>query len=349
MAAANGQITSYSDYQEVFVKLRELPNYADLKRKVDDVVKNSSWWDLYGVDWMITLCGFACLPVGWLLLRSYNPILFLLGMFIVGCVHALLANKCGHLVVHNAMCVSKKWGVFWRIFFGELCGSFSDEMGMEIHVKIHHPHTNIIGLGDSSSWRAPFLPCYIYMFLAPLALPALTPFISLVLLWGRWLKILRWLPVMTAGLVINAYILVHVSGFTWTGALWCMCVSRAVLAIPYIHVNIFQHIGLPMYDRKHRPKRIYQMSTGVLNLSRNLILDYCFGHSLISCHVEHHLFNRLSDNMCLKIKPLVKQFLKDNGLPYQEADYMERVNFFVSKYDDLMVKLPPVIHFVGIQ
>lgn len=43
------------------------------------------------------------------------------------------------------------------------------------------------------------------------------------------------------------------------------------------------------------------MSLGVLNLPRLPVLDWAFGHSLISCHVEHHLFPRLSDNMCLKV------------------------------------------------
>lgn len=43
------------------------------------------------------------------------------------------------------------------------------------------------------------------------------------------------------------------------------------------------------------------MTHGVLNLPRNLVLDWTFGHSLINCHVEHHLFPFLSDNMCLKV------------------------------------------------
>lgn len=62
-----------------------------------------------------------------------------------------------------------------------------------------------------------------------------------------------------------------------------------------------QHIGLNMFSPMRRPKRIYQMTHGVLNLPRNLLLDWLFGHSLINCHVEHHLFPFLSDHMCLKV------------------------------------------------
>lgn len=43
------------------------------------------------------------------------------------------------------------------------------------------------------------------------------------------------------------------------------------------------------------------MTHGVLNLPRNPVLDWTFGHSLINCHVEHHLFPFLSDHMCLKV------------------------------------------------
>ena len=63
-----------------------------------------------------------------------------------------------------------------------------------------------------------------------------------------------------------------------------------------------QHIGLHMFSPTCRPKRIYQMTHGVLNLPRNPLLDWVFGHSLINCHVEHHLFPFLSDNMCLKVR-----------------------------------------------
>lgn len=44
---------------------------------------------------------------------------------------------------------------------------------------MHHAHTNVIGLGDSSVWKAPFLPRVVYLFLAPLAVPIITPLVAL--------------------------------------------------------------------------------------------------------------------------------------------------------------------------
>lgn len=155
---------------------------------------------------------------------------------------------------------------------------------------------------------------------------------------------------MTAGFSFNVFLIMKISGFTSVfGALLFLLAFRAVTAHSYIHVNIFQHIGLPMYELKSRPVKLYQMSTGVLNLERNVLLDYIMGHTLVYCHIEHHLFPMLSDYMVLKIRPLVKQFMLDNGLPYHERPYMERLRYFFHKYDELMVKAPPFTHYVGIQ
>lgn len=61
----------------------------------------------------------------------------------------------------------------------QICGSFSAQAGIQGHIKMHHAHTNVIGLGDSSVWKVPFLPRTVYLFVAPLAVPVLTPLVAL--------------------------------------------------------------------------------------------------------------------------------------------------------------------------
>lgn len=61
----------------------------------------------------------------------------------------------------------------------QICGSFSARAGIQGHIKMHHAHTNVIGLGDSSVWKVPFLPRTIYLFIAPLAVPIITPLVAL--------------------------------------------------------------------------------------------------------------------------------------------------------------------------
>lgn len=61
----------------------------------------------------------------------------------------------------------------------QICGSFSAQAGIQGHIKMHHAHTNVIGLGDSSVWKVPFLPRIVYLFMAPLAVPVITPIVAL--------------------------------------------------------------------------------------------------------------------------------------------------------------------------
>ncbi|XP_071429704.1 fatty acid desaturase 6 isoform X2 [Pithys albifrons albifrons] len=324
---------------------------TELSELVQKVVKSSSWWERHGVDISILACSFLLLPAGFLCLRSAQAIPFLVGVLTLGVVHHTLTVKGSHLASHNALTESKSWSKVWAIFFIELCSAFTVEQGIYNHVKIHHGYTNVIGLGDSSTWKIPFLNCYVYMFIAPLAVPILTPLVALGLLRNvEWKAALRTVCCMFLGFYCHYWLLLHVSGFQspWS-ALLCMLLTRSLLAHPYIHVNIFQHIGLPMFAPDRKPKRIHLMSLGVLNLPRNALLDWSFGHSLISCHVEHHLFPSLSDNMCLKIKPIVSQYLKQKKLPYNEDTYSSRLWLFLQRYEELMVHAPPITELVGIQ
>uniref|UniRef100_A0A8C8SD03 Fatty acid desaturase 6 n=1 Tax=Pelusios castaneus TaxID=367368 RepID=A0A8C8SD03_9SAUR len=324
---------------------------GELSELVQQVVKRSSWWERHGIDDCILALNFIILPAGFLCLRSDNALPFLLGIFILGMVHHAVTVKGSHLASHMALTESKSWGKVWAVFFIEICTAFTAEQAYYNHVKMHHGYTNVLRLGDSSTWKIPFLNRYVYMFIAPIAVPILTPLAALGLLKDVQLKTaLRTLCFMFLGLYSHYWLLVNVSGFqsVWS-ALICMLITRSLLAHPYIHVNIFQHIGLPMFSADKKPKRIHLMSLGVLNLPRNVLLDWSFGHSIISCHVEHHLFPTLSDNMCLKIKPIVSQYLKKKKLPYNEDSYMSRLQLFLHNYEELMVNAPPITELVGIQ
>lgn len=257
---------------------------------------------------MILLIGlFVILPSGLLLLRNEHLMLFALGIGMMGFCHHLSMVKSAHLFSHSSLGFSDSTNEFFRWVSVELIGGFPSSLAVHAHIKIHHPHTNIVGLGDSSSWRVPFLPRYVYMFVAPLVMPLLTPFVGYYEIWGLWRNMFTYTLSLVANYGAHYSLLRYVSDLEPLGALMCMFASRSVFMIPYIHVNIFQHIGLNMYSKDNRPDRLTLMSTAVLNLPRHPILDWCFGHSIISCHIEHHLFPGISDNMCLKIKPTVKK------------------------------------------
>ncbi|KGL86110.1 Fatty acid desaturase 6, partial [Charadrius vociferus] len=318
---------------------------AELSELVQKVVKSSSWWERHGVDISILACSFLLLPAGFLCLQSAQAVPFLAGVLTLGVVHHTLTVKGSHLASHNALTESKSWGKVWAIFFIELCSAFTAEQATYNHVKIHHGYTNVIGLvlGSLAAGAAVVGKHQHFAHVLPL-LPR-TDLLRNV----EWKAALRTLCCMFLGLYCHYWLLLHVSGFqSPRSALLCMLLTRSLLAHPYIHVNIFQHIGLPMFAADRKPKRIHLMSLGVLNLPRNALLDWSFGHSLISCHVEHHLFPSLSDNMCLKIKPIVSQYLKQKKLPYNEDTYASRLRLFLRRYEELMVHAPPITELVGI-
>lgn len=143
---------------------------------------------------------------------------------------------------------------------------------------MHHAHTNVVGLGDSSVWKVPCLPRAVYLFVAPLAVPVITPLVALgkrrrrgadrvtrspgllprrglVLTQGvlRFVflaahlrghpvaHVVRTVLMVALGLYSQYWLLIHVSGFlSPLSALLCMLACRAMFSVPYIHVNIFQ-------------------------------------------------------------------------------------------------------------
>ncbi|KAL2764667.1 fatty acid desaturase 6, partial [Daubentonia madagascariensis] len=323
----------------------------ELEALVRDVVSASSWWERHGVDCAILALSLLALPAGFLCLRSENVLVFATGITILGVCHYTLTVKGSHLATHGALTESKRWSKIWLLFFVEVCTAFTAECAKHGHVKMHHGYTNVVGLGDSSTWRLPCLNRYIYMFLAPLLLPIMTPLVAVERLRQVELRTaLRTLGLISLGLYSHYWLLLNVSGFkSPSSALVCMFLIRSLLAHPYLHVNIFQHIGLPMFSRDHKPRRIHMMSLGVLNLARLPLLDWAFGHSIVSCHVEHHLFPGLSDNMCLKVKPVVSQFLHEKQLPYNEDTYLARFRLFLHRYEEFMVQAPPITELVGLQ
>lgn len=76
----------------------------------------------------------------------------------------------------------------------QVCTAFPAEYAKYGHVKMHHGHTNVLGLGDSSTWQLPFLNRYAYMFLAPLLIPVITPLVAVGEHAGAWVRSAPWRP-----------------------------------------------------------------------------------------------------------------------------------------------------------
>ena len=103
----------------------------------------------------------------------------------------------------------------------------------------------------------------LYVFIAPLFVQIFYPVIGLNMLVGHiWQSKARILCITLAGYVMHFCLFQNVAGLSILGAILCNISVHTVFAIPYIYVNIFQHIGLPMYDVRKRPKGLASQAQG---------------------------------------------------------------------------------------
>lgn len=332
------------------VNIKSLPSFSKLNDRVQKIVRASSWYERYGSEWLMISIMVVLFFLSIYMQCSSNIVNIIGGILIGGFSYAGLSQRFGHLSVHGALSESKSFNKILSGILIEFFGNFPTSLVHEAHVVMHHPHTNIVGLGDSSIWKVPVLPRTVYMLFAPFLLPILTPIFGLggLITEKKFASVLQYLLCSTLGLATH-FLPLYYYGYSIASSLFLVFATKSIFTVPYIHINIFQHIGLPMYSNEARPPRVYQMSTGVLNLKRNILLDLVFGPALIDCHLEHHLFPKLSDSMCFRIKPLVKEYMKENDLPYHESDYSERFFAFMRDYKQLMKDAPPITHFIGIQ
>ncbi|KAF7470791.1 hypothetical protein GHT09_017903 [Marmota monax] len=232
-----------------------------------------------------------------------------------------------------------------------VCTAFTAEFGKFSHVNMHHGYTNVVGLGDSSTWKLPCLNRYVYMFLAPFLIPIITPLVALERLRKVELLIaLRTLGLISLGLYSQYWLLLNVSGFrSPSSALVCMLLIRALLAHPFLHVNIFQHIGLPMFSRDKKPQRIHMMTLGVLNLPGCRCWTGLLATRSSVATLRQSLLTAPPPAIFQQVKPVVSRFLHEKQLPYQEDSYLARFRLFLNRYEELMVQAPLITEVVGLQ
>ena len=60
--------------------------------------------------------------------------------------------------------------------------------------------------------QVPQLPVHMYLFVAPLLVPVVTPLVSVASIWGQWRALAVFLALGSAGLAAKLWLFVNVSG-----------------------------------------------------------------------------------------------------------------------------------------
>lgn len=133
---------------------------------VKDVILESFWWDLYGVDLVVMFVNFVIFLLGYFFFGCSRIFMFFLGYFFFSWVFFIFIVKLVYVFFYNFL-VGLTYFInrFFLIFFIEIWGGFIEVGVYEIYIKMYYFYINIIGLGDLSFWRVFFLGRIIYFFI----------------------------------------------------------------------------------------------------------------------------------------------------------------------------------------
>ena len=125
------------------------------------------------------------------------------------------------------------------------------------------------------------------------------------------------------------YLINH--SITW--AIIDTLIMRSLFAPLFVHLAVFNHIGLEN-PATQLPWLPHQTKT-TRNIKFNWFLNGIGGNAFVNCHIEHHLFPKLSNKMLGKIRPTVLRFLKKEGYDYYEIGYWQCLRNCIKYYHEI--------------
>jgi fatty acid desaturase len=316
MTAQAVEVPTHQDYlKELHAELRQQGLFEPShfwKRKL------LLWFPLFFLSYLALLV----LPFGWLwLLVAPVCAVSWLTMGFVG-------HDAGHYALSRKPWINDVWGQIGMTF---VCG-MSFGYWRSRHNQ-HHAHCQEIG-GDpdmrfgvlfsvypnSDNWRTPLGR----MFLR-------------VQKWAFWpLSSLYWVSLRYDGvrdlfqrpketkvdrflMPLHWIALLIVPGlvFGWPAALLAYVSMSCLSSLMTASVFIPNHIGMRRLDAGEKLSFFEQQITTSRNISNPWLLDFYYGG--LNSQIEHHLFPRVAHNRYRAMRPIVRAFCAERGIPYHEA------------------------------
>lgn len=314
--------------------------FAALSKEVQKIIAKYNWFGRHGFEFIVFGVRVLVFALG-LYIMSFPFFWKILGLAIVAYAYYGIAITGTHESRHNGLVATPLGNKMWGYFFGDFISGESSEWWYTHHVQQHHVYTNIYGKEDEY-FVFPWINRYVYLFIAPfLVVPALF-FGSIKFLYKKPHRLLLYLILFAAGYFIQTY-LFHLVVPTWGLAILCTFLMRSFYAPTFMHLALFNHIGLEKLFEKI-PWLPHQTTT-TRNVKPNLFLLGLGGNAFVNRHIEHHLFPNLSNRMLNKISGTVHEFLQKEGYHYFENSYTECLTACLKHYTKLFVKGPPPLSF----
>jgi fatty acid desaturase len=302
--------------------LKEL--YSDLKAR--GLFDPSYFWTRKLLLWIPTFFlsyfGLMILPFGlaWLALAPICSVA-LLTMGFAG-------HDAGHFALSRKRWVNDLWGQFGMTF---LCG-MSFGFWRSRHNQHHARCQEVDGDPDmhfgvlfsvyphSANWKTPLGRVFLR-----------------IQKWAFWpLSSLYWVALRYDGIrdlfqrpketrvdrflmPLHWIVLLIVPGlvFGWSAAIAAYITLSCISSLMTASVFIPNHIGMRRLATGEKLTYLEQQVTTSRNISNPRLLDFYYGG--LNSQIEHHLFPRVSHHRYRAMRPIVRSFCADRGIPYHEA------------------------------
>lgn len=300
----------------------------DLRLRLDErgLLEPSRFWTWKLAVWIpvffLSYLGLLVLPFGlsWALLALSASV----GLLTMGYV----GHDAGHFALSKKRWVNDVWGHFGMTF---LCG-MSFGFWRTRH-NVHHVHCQEVG-GDPDMHFGVLFSVY------PQSAnwqTALGRFFLRIQKWAFWpLACFYWVTLRYDGIRdlfqrpketrIDRFLMplhwvlllvVPILMFGWHAALLAYLTVSCLSSLMTASVFIPNHIGMRRLGPGHGLGYLEQQITTSRNISNPRLLDFYYGG--LNSQIEHHLFPRVAHHRYREMRPLVRSFCAERGIPYQEV------------------------------
>ncbi len=304
--------------------------FISLSEEVQTFVRKESYFQKHGVEFVLMFVRFLFFAIGFFIFAQQGIIFKMIGLFVMLFSYGSSVITGTHETSHGAFFESKHANKIACYFFADFLINQSSLWWHNRHVEQHHTFTNIKGK-DPVLYIFPHINKYVYFFLLPYLLLFWFVKESIQFLWKDKKQFFLYLFLSTAGWTFQ--ILLFYAVLPLSLSVICVFIMRLTLAPLFMQLAVFNHIGLE--EPPHvKPWLPLQVKT-TRNVKKNFFLNSFGGNAFIDCHIEHHLFPRLSNRMIRKIKPIVLRAIAKAKYSYVEESYFSCLKTCLKYYDSL--------------
>ncbi len=312
-------------------------DFLDLSKEIDALLKGLSDSQIYRWELLVFAGRLILFAAGYAVFAVQTPVGIALGLGVMAYAYYGIGITGVHEASHKTFVKSPGGNRAWLYFFSDFWAAQSSKWWHYRHVIMHHAQTNVPGK-DPPLFTYPWLDKYLYFLVTPFLTAFWLVFHSTAFLLDDARELSIYLTLAGGGWAFDIY-LFHLI-LPWGQAALAAFVMRSLFAPVFMHLAVFNHIGLDS-PQARLPWLPHQTRT-TRNLRAHWFLSGMGGNAFVECHIEHHIFPSLPNHMLAKIRPVVRRYLERAGYTYTEQSYWDCLKNSLRHYDSLFTPDPGV-------